>query len=110
MTATLTGLTMDTEYTIKGVGLPILGNETIGEGLVVRTNASPIPDEYQLVEFLESTGDSWMDLRMENGEWGVDIEFTMISNNSGCGRLDNNAPLISFENQFFVAYKEGIGV
>lgn len=41
MTATLTGLSRDTEYTIKGVGLPILGNKTISEGLVVRTNASP---------------------------------------------------------------------
>ena len=49
MTATLTGLSNDTEYTIKGVGLPILGNETLSEGLVVKTKASPIPDEYQLV-------------------------------------------------------------
>ena len=56
MTATLTGLMQNTEYTIKGVGLPILGNETIGEGLVVMTKASPIPDEYQLVEYLESDG------------------------------------------------------
>lgn len=56
MTATLTGLSYDTEYTIKGVGLSILGNETISEGLVVRTKASPIPYEYQLVEWIKSNG------------------------------------------------------
>lgn len=60
MTATLTGLMKDTEYTIKGVGLPILGNETIGEGLVVRTKASPIPNEYQLVEYIEANGLSYI--------------------------------------------------
>lgn len=62
MTATLTGLSVDTEYTIKGVSLPILGNETISEGLVVRTKATPIPDEYQLVEYLENNGSQYIDL------------------------------------------------
>ena len=66
MTATLTGLTQDTEYTIKGVGLPILGNETISEGLVVRTKVSPIPGYYQLVEYLSNKGQTTQRLRFSN--------------------------------------------
>ena len=34
----------------------------------------------------------------------------MISDNSGCGRVNNNAPLISLEGQLFVTYKFGVGI
>jgi hypothetical protein len=51
----ISGLNNNTDYYIKGVGLPELGNFTYGEGIKVHTLSSPIPNEYQLVEYLQST-------------------------------------------------------
>lgn len=113
MTATLTGLSRNTEYTIKGVGLSILGNETISEGLVVRTKANPIPDEYQLVEYLGSNGLQYISVFTTNGSpTGIDIDFQPINSISDtiiAGQIDNNAPCIFFGTAFAIsyAYKQG---
>lgn len=46
-----TGLTPATKYTFNGVGLAVMGNKTYGNLIETWTSASPIPPEYQLVEW-----------------------------------------------------------
>lgn len=53
---TITGLSSGTTYYLNGVGIPILGNITVGEQISVTTNQNPIPEEYQLVEWLSNGG------------------------------------------------------
>lgn len=51
MSKMFTGLTPATKYTFNGVGLPVMGEKTYGPLIEVWTSASPIPPEYQLVEW-----------------------------------------------------------
>lgn len=51
----LENLTMNTEYHIKSYGQNASGL-VYGSELVQRTNSSPIPDEYQLVEYIYNGG------------------------------------------------------
>lgn len=59
---TITGLSAGTTYYVNGVGIPVLGNITVGEQISVTTSVSPIPDEYQLVEYLQSSGTQYINL------------------------------------------------
>lgn len=102
MTATLTGLSVDTEYTIKGVGLPILGNETISEGLVVRTKASPIPSQYQLVEWLESTGASYIETNVQaTNQLTTHIEFELLYMPGTGGIFNDREDYIGYGMSFY---------
>lgn len=109
MTATFTGLSQDTEYTIKGVGLPILGNETIGEGLVVRTKASPIPNEYQLVEYLESDGRQYINTLLSDLTIGMYIEGRIIislQDDTGfCGNVNPSNVIWWDRNQYLFMWR-----
>lgn len=57
---TITGLSRGTTYYLNGVALPVMGNISLGEQISVTTGTSPIPDEYQLVEYLESAGTQYI--------------------------------------------------
>lgn len=57
---TITGLSRGTTYYLNGVALPVMGNISLGNQISVTTGTSPVPDEYQLVEYLESNGTQYI--------------------------------------------------
>lgn len=88
---TITGLTSGTTYYVNGVGIPVLGNITVGEQISVTTKQSPIPDEYQLVEYLEGNGTQYIYTGLKNATYtGVKATVQLYAAESFCfGCYDN---------------------
>lgn len=77
-----TGLTPNTKYTFSGVGLAVMGQKTYGPLIEAWTSASPIPDEYQLVEYLEATGTQYIEIPYFLAS-GNTIEMELVNKNTG---------------------------
>lgn len=69
----ITGLLSGTTYYLNGVALPVMGNISLGNQIAVTTKSSPIPSEYQLVEYLESDGGQYIDTDVLNN---IYLEFS----------------------------------
>lgn len=80
---TITGLSRGTTYYVNGVALPIMGNINLGQQIAITTRTNPIPDEYQLVEYLQSTGTQYIDTESSPQlTTGFEIEYSFYQNNN----------------------------
>lgn len=98
----LSGLTVNTTYYIKSYGIN-QGGTSYGDLLTQATNNSPIPQEYQLVEYLQGTGVQYFEILnyidLSNVQINAKIEITALSNPIPFG-----SRLGSTVNMFFVNF------
>lgn len=85
----LSGLTMNTTYYIKSYGIN-QGGTSYGDLLTQATNNSPIPQEYQLVEYLHSeTGTAYIRTGISSSDVGIwrmkQVIYQNPTTNSGSG-------------------------
>lgn len=73
------GLQNNTEYYLRPYALSNLGYK-YGDVVAQRTSASPIPSEYQLVEYLESTGTQYINTLFKFKSQNIRYEFEFLYN------------------------------
>lgn len=86
------GLHGNTEYFLRPYALSNLGYK-YGDVVAQRTKNSPIPDEYQLVEYLENTGSSYIATQcLMTNATEVEIEYNDYNTGSiiSCRGTNNN--------------------
>lgn len=71
------GLQANIEYYLRPYALSNLGYK-YGDVVAQRTKANPIPDEYQLVEYLESRGTQYIQVNGNiNNDYGYEAEYSI---------------------------------
>lgn len=73
------GLHKNTEYYLRPYALSNLGYK-YGDIVAQRTKASPIPDEYQLVEYLQGDGNSYIDTGIFNSDISILVKGQFLRN------------------------------
>lgn len=97
----LENLTQNTEYHIKSYGQNASGL-VYGSELVQRTIYSPIPDEYQLVEYLESSGTQYINIGLN---LIAGLEFEIEGYIIGMGVHSGSSSSVSGTSLFFNGIK-----
>lgn len=106
------GLQNNTEYYLRPYALSNLGYK-YGDVVAQRTKANPIPEEYQLVEYLQSNGSQYINtnyIPTSITKWEFDCEFigstqsqNGMSNTAASGRF-----IIANVSGLYVALGEGV--
>ena len=109
----LSGLTMNTTYYIKSYGINQSGIR-YGELLTQATWNSPIPPEYQLVEYLESSGTQYINYNFvptSSTKWLLDYLFLSqgdAQNQNGCSASNTQRFVIaSINNLLYIGMGNG---
>ena len=103
----LENLTPNTEYHIKSYGQNASGL-VYGSELIQRTPSSPIPAEYQLVEYITSDGNQYINsniLVTNSISWYFDAIIVNTNEaQTGCGSVQNNYFLFVVQSNKIIFY------